>query len=69
MVCWMIWKNINDLVWNQHSMAPSEVVNSALSSLNQWKLVQDRTFDRFMGFMTQEDGVKQWHSQRETVLR
>lgn len=61
MVRWMIWKNRNDLVWNQHCMAPTEVVNSAFSSLNQWKVVQDKIFDQFMGFLTPEDGVEQWH--------
>ena len=32
------------------------MLNSAYSILNQWRSVQDRTFDRFMGYMTPEDG-------------
>ena len=34
MVCWMLWKNCNDLVWNQHSIDTLEVVHSAFSVLN-----------------------------------
>ncbi|XP_074323404.1 uncharacterized protein LOC141660325 [Apium graveolens] len=56
MVCWLLWKNRNDLIWNQRSMEVSEVVNSAYQFLNYWKSVQDRTFDRSMGFMNPEDG-------------
>lgn len=59
-ICWMIWKNRNGLVWNQSSLEPSEVVQSACSTLNQWKCVQDRTFDRFLGHMSQEDGAEHW---------
>lgn len=35
MVCWMIWKSRNDLVWKQRSMEVEEVVQSANSTLNQ----------------------------------
>ena len=60
MVCWMLWKNRNEVVWNQHSLEPKEVVESALSVLNQWKCVQDRTFDHFLGYMSYEDGDEHW---------
>lgn len=33
--CWMIWKHRNDLVWNQHCLKVSEVVESAYSILHQ----------------------------------
>lgn len=26
MVCWMLWKNKNDLIWNQHSLESVEVI-------------------------------------------
>ena len=35
MLCWMVWKNRNDLVWSQKCLTASEVVQSALSVLNQ----------------------------------
>lgn len=60
MVCWMVWKSRNDLIWNQRSMEPNEVVESACSVLDQWKNVQDRSFDRFLGYMTPEDGCEHW---------
>lgn len=60
-ISWMLWKNRNDLIWNQRSMEPSEVVISANSVLNQWKSVQDRTFDRFLGYISQDDGDEHWH--------
>lgn len=60
MICWMLWKNRNDLIWNQRSLEMFEVVQSAKTNLIQWQSVQDRTFDRFMGFMTHEDGQERW---------
>lgn len=39
MICWTLWKNRNDLVWNQHSLRLKEVVELAKSVLNQWKCV------------------------------
>lgn len=56
----MIWKSRNDLFWNQCSINPNEVVASARSVLDQWKNVQDRTFDRFLGYMSPEDGNEHW---------
>ncbi|KAL8110299.1 hypothetical protein AgCh_026140 [Apium graveolens] len=55
----MLWKNRNDLVWNQHSADSAEVIESTISVLNQWRSVQD--MDRFMGYITQEDGDEHWN--------
>lgn len=60
MICWMLWKNRNELIWNQRSLDPSVTVESAFSVLNQWRNVQDRTFDRFFGLMSNEDGDELW---------
>lgn len=56
----MLWKNRNELIWQQRSREPTDLVQSAFSVLNQWKSVQDRTFDRFLGHMTNEDGAEHW---------
>lgn len=69
MICWQLWKNKNDLIWNQRSMKASEVVDSATLILNQWQSVQDRTFDRFMGYMTPEDGDEHWNLPQLIMLR
>lgn len=50
MVCWALWKNRNDLVWTQKSLDSSEVLMLALSVLNQWRFVQDKSFDHSLGF-------------------
>ncbi|KAL8089987.1 hypothetical protein AgCh_039448 [Apium graveolens] len=59
-VCWFLWKNRNDIVWKQRGVSVPEVVHAALSFLNQWKAAQDKNFDLFLSFMTQEDGLEQW---------
>lgn len=48
------------MVWNQHSLKPLEVLNSAFSVLTQWRNVQDQTFDHFLGYKTQEDSAEHW---------
>ncbi|KAL8121459.1 hypothetical protein AgCh_018258 [Apium graveolens] len=60
MISWMLWKNRNDVVWKQKCMDVSSIVTTALSVLNQWKFVQDRSFNISLGYMTQDDGSEQW---------
>lgn len=60
MVCWMLWKYRNDLVWNQTCLAVPEVLNMALSVLNQWYFVHDKTFDHTLWLLNPEDGQVKW---------
>lgn len=55
-----MWKNRNDVVWKQRGVSVPDVVHAALSFLNQWKAAQDKNFDPFLSFMTQEDGIEHW---------
>lgn len=38
------------------------MVESAYSILNQWNSVQDKSFDRFIAYMNQDDGDEHWHT-------
>lgn len=60
MVCWLVWRSRNELIWNKRSIDPNEVVLSASSILDQWSSVQDRSYDQFLGYMTPEDGMERW---------
>lgn len=60
MTCWMLWKSRNNLIWHQSSLDPNEVVESAYLVLKQWRSVQDRSFDHFLGFMSQDDSREHW---------
>lgn len=60
MLCWMIWKVRNELVWNQKSKGVSNVVESASMVLNQWQIAQDKSFVNHLSFMTQDDGFEHW---------
>ena len=50
------------------AFSTSEIVNLALSVLNQWRSVQDKTFDNFLGYM-HEDGLEQWHSPQTNSVK
>ncbi|KAL8121302.1 hypothetical protein AgCh_018147 [Apium graveolens] len=60
---------MNDLVWNQHIMQVTEVVESAKVVLNQWRNVQDKTFNIFLGFMSQDDGHEHWQPPQENRVK
>ncbi|KAL8091728.1 hypothetical protein AgCh_034114 [Apium graveolens] len=60
MICWEIWKNRNGIVWNQKGEEFDRVVVSAKLTLSQWWSAQDKSFDNFLGFMTQADGKEHW---------
>lgn len=69
MVCWMLCKNRNDAIWNQRGMVACEIVNSVLSTFNQWRSVQDKIFDNFLVYMLPDDGLEQWHSPMEHRIK
>ncbi|XP_074327492.1 uncharacterized protein LOC141665405 [Apium graveolens] len=60
MVCWSLWNNRNEVIWNQRGKEYSDVCKLAKLLLNQWKNAQDKSFDHFLGFMGQEDGKERW---------
>ncbi|XP_074323135.1 uncharacterized protein LOC141660074 [Apium graveolens] len=62
MLCWMLWKNRNDLVWTQKCLTAMEVMQSALSVLNQWQFVQDKSFDNSLDFILPEEGQATWQA-------
>ncbi|KAL1833637.1 hypothetical protein ACET3Z_003288 [Daucus carota] len=69
MLCWMLWKNRNDLVWSQKCLSAMEVIQSALSVLNQWQFVQDKTFDNSLGYILPEDGRVTWQAPMHNRVR
>lgn len=60
MMCWMVWKGRNELVWNQKSLEVIDVVQYALSVRDHWKSAWDKTFDPLLSHMTHEDGHEHW---------
>lgn len=50
----------NDILWNQRNVEPFKLVQSSELILNQWRSAQDKLFDNYLGFMTQEDGKEHW---------
>ena len=69
MVCWSLWKNRNNIVWNQKSLEATEVVNSAILVLNQWQSAQDRSFDNLFGFITPSDGKEHWQLPQMNTIK
>ncbi|XP_074378086.1 uncharacterized protein LOC141719606 [Apium graveolens] len=69
MVCWMVWRSRNELIWNQRTIDPNEVVLSAHSILDQWSNVQDRSYDQFLGYMTPDDGMERWSKPVENSVK
>lgn len=60
MVAWAVWKNRNDIVWNQKGKEYEDIVISTLQVLNKWESAQDKTFDNTVGFLIQTDGAVCW---------
>lgn len=69
MVIWAVWKNRNNVIWNQKGMEPSDVLVSTNLFFNQWKSAQDKTFDNYLGFMTQADGKEHWELPTEGKVK
>ncbi|XP_074359589.1 uncharacterized protein LOC141699273 [Apium graveolens] len=69
MVCWSMWHNRNEIVWNQRGGEGSEVCRSAKALLNQWQNAQDKSFDNFLDFMNQEDDKERWEQPQEGTVK
>lgn len=69
MICWMLWKNRNDLMWNQRSVQAQEVVESETSVLDQWKSVQDKSFDIYLGYITPYDVHQHWRLPQQNRIK
>lgn len=69
MICWSIWNNRNEIVWNQKGMEFTEVVELAFLGLQQCQTAQDRSFDNFLGFMTQVEGMEQWKCPNNGIIK
>lgn len=69
MISWGIWRNRNDIVWNQKGDEFDRVVESAQLIFNQWYSAQDKSFDNYLRFMTQLDGMEHWKQPKERTVK
>lgn len=60
MICWEVWRNKNAIVWHQKGEKFDRVVASAKLTFSHWSSDQDKSYDHFLGFMTQYDGKEHW---------
>lgn len=47
----------------------TEVLESTFLVLKQWQFAQDRSFDNFLGFMAQADGMEQWERPNADIIK
>lgn len=69
MLCWELWRNRNAIVWQQRGEEFDRVVMLAKLTFDHWWSAQDKTFDNFLGFMTQADGHEHWECPMEGRLK
>lgn len=68
MVCLSIWKNRDDIVWNQKGMEFIEVVTSSVSVLSYSKNAHDKSFNYSFGFITHTDDDVHWKRPLEDTI-
>lgn len=69
MVCWYLWNNRNNIVWNQKSSETTIVVHSAILSLIQWESAQDMSFNNYVGFIIMLVlADRNWNRENESLL-
>ncbi|XP_074347458.1 uncharacterized protein LOC141686316 [Apium graveolens] len=69
MLCLALWRNRNNIVWNQRGSNIAELVESANLYLSQWEIAQDKSFYNYLGFMTLADGNEQWQQPPEDMIK
>ncbi|XP_074351336.1 uncharacterized protein LOC141690428 [Apium graveolens] len=69
MIAWMIWNNRNDVEWKQKGRGYKDIVTSAIHILNNWEFAQDRSFDFFIGFISQTEGNMCWKQPQTGTIK
>lgn len=67
-LCWSLWRNHNDLVWNQRSSSVNKTVAAAKQYLTQWSIAQSRSSTALLQPPNAGDGECIWvNPQRNSV--
>ncbi|KAL8100447.1 hypothetical protein AgCh_032636 [Apium graveolens] len=59
-ICWALWRNRNDLVWNQRHASVYKTVAAAKQYLSQWSLAQNRSTSALLQPAFEGDGACIW---------
>ncbi|KAL8091605.1 hypothetical protein AgCh_034018 [Apium graveolens] len=59
-LCWAIWRNRNDIVWNQRFSSVNKTVAAAKQYLTQWSLAQSRSSVVLLQPVHEGDGDVVW---------
>ncbi|KAL8118569.1 hypothetical protein AgCh_016186 [Apium graveolens] len=59
-LCWAIWRNRNDIVWNQRFSSVNRTVVAAKQYLTQWSLAQNRSSNTLLQPLFEGDGDCIW---------
>uniref|UniRef100_A0A803Q3L9 Reverse transcriptase zinc-binding domain-containing protein n=1 Tax=Cannabis sativa TaxID=3483 RepID=A0A803Q3L9_CANSA len=60
MLCWAIWQDRNNKVWNDKSGSVKNVVALARTNLEQWLFAQEKTFSPLSFSVENDEGDEQW---------
>ncbi|KAK1396015.1 hypothetical protein POM88_005890 [Heracleum sosnowskyi] len=59
-LCWAIWRNRNDIAWNQRFSSVNKTVAAAKQCLTQWSIAQSRSSTTLLQPIFEGDGDFIW---------
>ncbi|XP_074323246.1 uncharacterized protein LOC141660181 [Apium graveolens] len=68
-LCWAIWRNRNDIVWNQRFSSVNKTVAAAKQYLTQWSLAQSRSSVVLLQPVHEGDGDVVWANPQQNSVK
>ncbi|XP_074341789.1 uncharacterized protein LOC141679182 [Apium graveolens] len=68
-LCWTIWRNRNDIVWNQRFSSVNRIVAAAKQYLTQWSIAQNRSTNTLLQPIFEGDGDCIWVNPQQNSVK
>ncbi|XP_074347377.1 uncharacterized protein LOC141686227 [Apium graveolens] len=68
-ICWALWRNRNDLVWNQRHASVNKTVAAAKQLLSQWSLAQNRSTSALLQPALEGDEACIWVNPQQNTVK
>ncbi|XP_063945892.1 uncharacterized protein LOC135151390 [Daucus carota subsp. sativus] len=68
-LCWAIWRNRNDIVWNQRFSSVNKTVAAAKQYLTQWSIAQNRSSTTLLQPTFEGDGDCIWVNPQQNSVK
>ncbi|XP_060966562.1 uncharacterized protein LOC133034985 [Cannabis sativa] len=69
MICWVLWKARNTLVWDKKASSSTQIFTSAWVTLDHWRKAQDKTCLLSSSLLHDGSNIEQWTTPASNTVK